>query len=287
MDHSRSFKKQSGIVLVVGLVLLLVSTLAAVAAFQGTAFQERMTSNQYNKAKAFMAAEQGGSEFLQFLRANGVADLSTGTWQALDGNETSWQALVGDNRAFSVYIRDKTAEVLDVIVAGVARSPNDVDLAETWLGMQVKMIYQGPSGGGGSAINLVGPLEAFEYPNSNALKVTGPSDGPAISVYNERPARDVANEITESLTAMKRIDNYSGDPPIGEGNFARVAPEGEDDPPFWGSEEAIQGFVDAVIAAGATVSATLPDGTVTKKGDVVPSLTVVNGDLSLRDTHFA
>jgi type IV pilus assembly protein PilX len=52
--HARA---QRGVALVVALVLLLVATLLGLAASRGTALQERMSSNSYDRSLAFQRAE--------------------------------------------------------------------------------------------------------------------------------------------------------------------------------------------------------------------------------------
>lgn len=49
--------RQSGVALVVVLILLLVMTLLALASVRGTVMEERMSSNQFDRSLAFQAAE--------------------------------------------------------------------------------------------------------------------------------------------------------------------------------------------------------------------------------------
>lgn len=51
--------KQSGVALVVALILLIVITLVGLAAVHGTIMQQKMTSNFYDRQLAFQAAEAG------------------------------------------------------------------------------------------------------------------------------------------------------------------------------------------------------------------------------------
>jgi type IV pilus assembly protein PilX len=51
--------KQSGVALVVALILLIVITLVGLAAVRGTIMQQKMTSNFYDRQLAFQAAEAG------------------------------------------------------------------------------------------------------------------------------------------------------------------------------------------------------------------------------------
>jgi type IV pilus assembly protein PilX len=56
----RSFslpRRQRGVALVVALILLVVATLIGLAASRGTALQERMSSNTYDRSLAFQRSE--------------------------------------------------------------------------------------------------------------------------------------------------------------------------------------------------------------------------------------
>ena len=69
--HEHRPTAQRGAALLIGLLLLLVATLVAVAAMQGSQFQERMASNHYNKAISFHAAEVGATRFIEAINQNG------------------------------------------------------------------------------------------------------------------------------------------------------------------------------------------------------------------------
>lgn len=57
MTNSPSLRRQSGVALLVSLVLLVAVTLLGVSAMQGTILQERMSANQRDVEEAFNAAE--------------------------------------------------------------------------------------------------------------------------------------------------------------------------------------------------------------------------------------
>lgn len=57
MNTSPSLRRQSGISLIVVLLLLLVMTLLGLAVLRGTLLQERMSSNMYDRSLGFQAAE--------------------------------------------------------------------------------------------------------------------------------------------------------------------------------------------------------------------------------------
>lgn len=53
----RGHRRQRGVALVVALILLVVATLIGLAASRGTALQERMSANSYDRALAFQRSE--------------------------------------------------------------------------------------------------------------------------------------------------------------------------------------------------------------------------------------
>lgn len=62
---------QRGAALAIGLILLAVTSLITVTAINTGAMQERMSANQDNHTRAFMAAEAGGASLVTWIRTNG------------------------------------------------------------------------------------------------------------------------------------------------------------------------------------------------------------------------
>lgn len=62
---------QRGAALAIGLILLAVASLATITSISTGVMQERMTANQDNKARSFMAAEAGGASLVDWINANG------------------------------------------------------------------------------------------------------------------------------------------------------------------------------------------------------------------------
>jgi len=62
---------QRGVALAIGLILLAVTSMVTVTALNTGAMQERMSANQDNQARAFMAAEAGGASLVTWIRENG------------------------------------------------------------------------------------------------------------------------------------------------------------------------------------------------------------------------
>ncbi len=242
-------RRQHGAALVVGLILLLVSTLVAVAAFQGSQMQERMSSNQYNKTLSFMAAEQGAAVFLNGLTSNGGLENS------------GWQNTHGDFGQYRWVIEDPEVNPVNVIVFGQSIQSETV-LAESWLNLEVRALEPGP--GRGAAINLVGPVDTFHVPNSNAFKVLGADDGPAIAVYDEKGATD----IRDALKDEDRYHNYEGGVVFEKGTEQA---DGVEVDTMFRSQQEMQTFINAACDAARDDSPErcgpeLPAGTVTSQG---------------------
>ena len=114
---------QNGAALVVSLVLLLVATITTVASMHGSHLQERMTSNQNNKAISLMAAEAGASQVLSWIRdPDNNFDVKAITKQLEDefGSEAQIDGGFNANTQgyFSITV-DSANEWIDII--GVAR----------------------------------------------------------------------------------------------------------------------------------------------------------------------
>lgn len=92
-DHA-PFGRQSGSVLLVSLIMLLLLTLVAVAGMQGTILQERMTGNLRDRDLAFQAAEAALREAETFIRnnPNTIYGNSNGLYQVNAANLPNWQA---------------------------------------------------------------------------------------------------------------------------------------------------------------------------------------------------
>lgn len=255
MKNINNLARQKGVALVVGLLLLLVSSFVALAAFQSGKFQERMASNQYNKAISFMAAEQGATNFLESL-----ADFVAADW---DNSEQQFAA-VGGNGFYRVQITDPAANPLNVFVTGVSRrSAAEEDLAESTLNILVEVVGA-PVGGSSAAINLIGPLGSFEVPNSNSLQVIGAEGGPAVGAL----VKEDRDAIEQALIDKKRIGNYEGG--IAQDDFDGI----------WRDPALLENFVGAICAApGSRCQNSVPDGTVWNKNKPeAPKLTVIEGD---------
>ena len=156
---------QRGAVLAVGLILLVVATLVTLTAMNTGVLQERMTANQDNNARSFMAAEAGGAALVAWLRDNGWP--ATNTPPPLPGTvggdpliayvlnlhppSTSWTPPVVDGRM-----------TLRVLIEGLALAPDDTILARTEL--LVEVTGDPPPGGGPPPVNPPAAISCFNGP---------------------------------------------------------------------------------------------------------------------------
>ncbi|WP_160115493.1 pilus assembly PilX family protein [Marinobacterium lutimaris] len=94
----RTPNREGGAVLIVALVLMVAATLLALSQMKSSLLQERMTSNQYAKETARLAAEQGAARAMEWI--NGIED------------ETEWNEWVDDPANHPIWhANPKAAEV--------------------------------------------------------------------------------------------------------------------------------------------------------------------------------
>ncbi len=95
--HLPTPTRQQGVVLVLSLVLLLLTTIIGVSAMQGTSMQERMAGNRWDRNLAFQAAEAGLRTGEHWLDAPGqAANIGVSRRAAAENytalsNPTSWR----------------------------------------------------------------------------------------------------------------------------------------------------------------------------------------------------
>lgn len=83
--RNANLKEQSGMALVISLVLLVALTLMVTGSMRGSLFQEKMTANQFNQSRALMAAEAGAAEVWSWLlqqQNSGQMNWTDVNWQS-------------------------------------------------------------------------------------------------------------------------------------------------------------------------------------------------------------
>jgi hypothetical protein len=85
MSNSLKDKQnQTGAVLIISLLLLLVASIVTVSSMRGSGMQERMVANQNQQSIALMSAETGASEFWRWI-SDSLVDWDNTSWR------NSWQ----------------------------------------------------------------------------------------------------------------------------------------------------------------------------------------------------
>ena len=286
MKLSRTFEKEKGAALVVGIVLLVVSTLLALVAIQSSTFQERMASNQHNKTVSLMAAEYGAGHFIDAITSDGY-DASQDVSQWGVGSESN--PLSAGNRGGFFWVdlinhagvdEDNNEVPLRVAVHGVSRNDaNSPDLGKTELHLEADILVFPPGGGESddAAINFIHALNEYRAPNSNAFTVTGAQEdgettGPAIGVSNTTDRDALIDELGPD--GVNRLDNYDG------GIVSKDYGE------FWNTPTTLQQFVNLVCSeagarCGTSVAANTTGRGKNKAAAMVPKITVVRGDATV------
>ena len=90
MTMQAIMKKQTGVVLVVGLVFLLVMTIIGVTAIQSSTMQERMAGNASDRNLAFQSAETALKRGEDEVIGQGCVDLKANTAGQPDPDATNW-----------------------------------------------------------------------------------------------------------------------------------------------------------------------------------------------------
>ncbi|KAA0876277.1 PilX N-terminal domain-containing pilus assembly protein [Nitrincola tapanii] len=278
-----NIQQQKGVALVISLILLLVATLVTVLGMQGSRMQERMSSNQNNKALSAMAAEYGASHFLAELRENGF---NAATWAEDMGIATSGinpTPVPDGNGVYWIDVVNVSPITVEMNVFGAIREGEDIDnLALTQLRISLRREFipgtpptteevptGTPGGGSGGAINLVGNVAEFKVPNSNSFQVNG-QGGPALGTGRGGDRDDILAELIKE----GRDHNYIGGVQEIDYNAG-----------LWGDPAQVKSFVDAVCSSsGARCGNTVPNDTVVNKNNAASQqhkITVVRGDAAI------
>ena len=77
-QRKSSFKQQSGAVLLMGLVLILILSVLVISSAKTTVLQQKMSANLRDKELAFQAAESGLANGEVYLHEKSAEDLATG-----------------------------------------------------------------------------------------------------------------------------------------------------------------------------------------------------------------
>jgi len=88
------YKKQRGMTLLVGLILLVMLMMISIIGFRNTTLSERMTGNAVDRNVSFQSAESAGKEALSAIEASGIVPLTGAGYYATPlsngGNTNYW-----------------------------------------------------------------------------------------------------------------------------------------------------------------------------------------------------
>jgi len=255
MRHLNRRSTQSGVVLVIGLLLLLIITIVAVASMSSTHMQERMAGNARTQVLAFEVASGGASDSLSFYEAN-VSQLTVCNdpeeWEK-DAFSTEDQPVlrtIGPHQVrLTQYLYCLQSEILDEDEGPVLTLPQffvlsraDVlaaDGSTTIARRAIETRIRTPGQPDCGALCFLGCDEddQYDFAMSNAYKVDG-GDNPAITV----PA-ECREKLLDAIDD-KRIANYS---PDGVTGFVGELP------PPWTSPKTVDDFRKTLLVRmGAT-----------------------------------
>ncbi len=250
MRHLNRRSTQSGVVLVIGLMLLLIITIVAVASMSSTQMQERMAGNARTQALAFEVASGAASDSLSFYEDNVAELLETPCTSPEDWETGAISKVAQPNREVGrhqvqltqyLYCLQSEIETTEGTVTSFPQffvlSRADVLAAgggTTIARRAIETRIQTPGQPECGAICFLGCDEDDEYDMamSNAYKVDG-GDNPAITVPAECRDR-LRNEIGD-----KRLANYT---PGGVSGFVGAQPAP------WTSPETVDDFRKTLLA---------------------------------------
>lgn len=265
---------QRGVVLVVGLLLLLVMTIVAVASLSSTHMQERMAGNARTQALAFQLASTGAASSLEFYAAQelagGLPDTDCGTrdhpgWVDADGDPvlTAWVTAPNDDLIQGTRLRQRIyclqVEYPDgqrelkshpfVLSRGEVVSSDNTVVAQR--DIEVRLDFGATPPGDPDCTALCFPYcasgDSLRFPTSNAFKVDG-EGSPAITTGT----LECADAITGAIRS-NRIGNY-------DGGIAGTDTDADDTLGYpWGSPTDVNNFRNALLAF-ANGTATIPSG---------------------------
>ena len=307
-DMPRSTKlgrRQRGVVLVVGLLLLIVMTLIAVATMSSTHMQERMAGNARTQVLAFEAASAGASTALQFFDSQQIAfaaradadgkncgDLEHLGWLTADGDPdpTPWSNPVTINgaelrqRMYCLALEDPAGErplrsqlfVLsrgEVISDGVPVARRDIEVRIALGGNAPPTLGDGCGSlcfpGCPNPDNVVLDLAEAAEAGGKSFRVDGSTGPGAITAGCPTFSQAFVNEIGDS-----RMGAYYGGVQTG----AAGAP--------WDSAADTQAFVDNLrgaaqmngmyVGSGAEYAGNTAFGS-----SAAPQITFIDGDLDI------
>lgn len=297
-------KQQQGSVLIITVVVLFAATMISLYAMRGTIIQDKMTANINNKVITTNAAEDGATQFLNWL--NGQFKTSGGGWPT-GTTQQNWNTSAdipntnsgtltvnsGNNGYYWIDSSkhpvgcasnpcwDNTNKIVTVNVTGnlikTSGSTTKI-LGESTYQIKIKGQFPGavklPDLPG--ALTLGGTVGSFTGKHSNNFKIDG-QNKLAIATMNSS-----ASTVLTGIPSNRRdSDHYSGgaDCPTGSGACVKNTDLG-----IWGDANKVMALVNSITNPVIAPGVTYINGSVSGKlADSVPScagIVIIHGDYS-------
>lgn len=188
-------KKQRGVALVTGMVLMLVATVIGISSTSETLLQERAAGNQRAIANAFMAAEDGLISARIQLAQNGLSHTVTLTSGVFGVERT---VAVGQCNPTNANCRLIRVQATDS-ATGALR----VLLAEYW---------RGGAPAEASTIVMLGNVDTFKAATSNAFTVQGETNTSGTVVGSAIQVNEISalQKVLDGVISVKNVENYVG-----------------------------------------------------------------------------
>ena len=297
-------KEQQGSVLIITVVVLFAATMISLYAMRGTIFQDKMTANINNKVITTNAAEDGATQFLNWLNGQfkgsgggwptgttkqnwntsaGIPNTNSGTLMVNSGNNGYYWIKTNQNIAECTTANtnpcwDDTNKIVTVKVTGnliKTSGSTTTILGESTYQIKIRGQFPGavklPDLPG--ALTLGGTVSTFEGKNSNNFKIDG-QNKLAIATMNSS-----ASTVLSGIPSNRRdSDHYSGgaDCPAGSGACVKNTDLG-----IWGDANNVMALVESIKnASGVTYINGSVSGSLANSVPSCAGIVIIRGDYS-------
>lgn len=297
-------KKQQGSVLIITVVVLFAATMIGLYAMRGTIIQDKMTANINNKVITINAAEDGATQFLNWLNGQfkgsgggwptgttkqnwntsaGIPNTNSGTLMVNSGNNGYYwiktnQNIAGCTTANTNPCWDDTNKIVTVKVTGnliKTSGSTTTILGESTYQIKIRGQFPGavklPDLPG--ALTLGGTVSTFEGKNSNNFKIDG-QNKLAIATMNSS-----ASTVLSGIPSNRRdSDHYSGgaDCPAGSGACVKNTDLG-----IWGDANNVMALVESIkTSSGVTYINGSVSGSLANSVPSCAGIVIIRGDYS-------
>lgn len=192
---------QSGMALITSLVLVSLSIMVGVSAFQSAHIEEAASGGQRSAASALMAAEFGASEKIQEFTASDLTSMSLCGGAESYSTFNSVNNSQNDTSGYYFYWCKSASD--DSVILKVKGESGGVN-------RYVQAVYVLPDGFVLPPINLPANIDSFEAPTSGSLIVEGLSNPSVDGGYYPAITTNGQQAMVESEISDNNMDNYFG-----------------------------------------------------------------------------